>query len=195
MSDHLKPVGGVFSFADWQMNYYLRIREILLAGLHSNFEIQVLILSSLDVEEVVALERRQGNYYIVHHKMEQSLWHASKEVGQLTVTKRRAELLLADVELYKNLFLAAMKTCRYPDQEPIVLDGVNYYFSVMGRGAKSGKVWSPPTGSKMHRLVELAYALIELVNGQEKVDRVELSATSRLAIVQLTDELGDMNNK
>lgn len=188
-NDNLEPVESIFDDYDFRFQYYSLIRIVLMKGMSDSPEVRFLIIPSFSVEEVVAIEEEKGKYFIIHHKMEKSIWYTEKDKQKIGVIEKKVEILESDVNLYKELFKKAIHHRKYPDRELMGLDGVNYYFSVADRPLKTGTVWSPAEGSKMDRLVNIGNSLISLANETETGKVVVLDAALIQQIKQLTNEL------
>ena len=179
--DHLEPVRSIFDIYDFQFEYYSKVRNILFEGLTDNSEIRYLVMPSFSGENVLDISKDQKNfkYFIHHHIAEQSIWYSQndeKEV-KVKVKKIKKEISERDVELIKLLFQKAVSTSRYPDKKTYGLDGTTYYFFT---SRKSGAIWSPDSGSKMSRLVEIGYDIIDFSKNdsqnlsEEIVRKIEL---------------------
>ncbi|PKA81963.1 hypothetical protein ATE92_0086 [Ulvibacter sp. MAR_2010_11] len=163
-NDNLEPVESIFDDYDFLFEYYSHVRKILMNGMSDYPEVRFLIIPSFSPEEVVSIAKENEVYFIVHHKMEKSIWYTEKNKNKIQVQKKKVEISKPDVLLFKELFKQAIKNRKYPDKEIMGNDGVNYYFSVAdAHPLKTGTVWSPKPGSKMDRLKEIGYALINLV--------------------------------
>ncbi|WGF93989.1 hypothetical protein [Aequorivita marisscotiae] len=188
-NDNLEPVESIFDDYDFQFEYYSLIRKVLMNGMSDYPEVRFLIIPSFSVEEVVAIEKENEKYFIVHHKMSKSIWYTDKNKEKIKVKKKKVEISESDMKLYKELFKKAITHRKYPDKEIMGLDGVNYYFSVADRPLKTGTVWSPKSGSKMDRLKEVGYSLISLANDTKEDEKVELKTELIERIKKLTTEI------
>ena len=188
-SEHLEPVESIFDEYDFRFEYYSLVRKVLLNGMSDTPELRFLIIPSFSVEEAVAIEKRNGKYYIVHHKMKKSLWYTRKNKEKIGLEKKEVEISESDVKLYHELFKVAVNERKYPDKELIGFDGVNYYFSVEDVRLKTGTTWSPSENSVLDRLVDIGYSLIKLAL-QTKNDKIVKTDTElRNKITELTTEL------
>lgn len=167
-SDNLEPIESVFDAPNFQFEYYSLVRKVLMNGMSDRPIIRFLILPSSAVEEVVVIERKRNKYFIVHHKMTKNIWYTKYDKERIKVDVKSVEILENDVLVFKDLFYEAVKNKKYPDQKMITIDGAIYYFSVAGKSLKTGMVWSPEKGSKMGKLKEIGYSLINLVTKIEK---------------------------
>ncbi len=188
-NDNLEPVESIFDEFDFRLEYYSLVRKVLMNGMSDYPEVRFLIIPSFSVEEVVAIEKTDSTYFIVHHKMKESIWYTEKNKEKIEVEKKRVEISKSDAELYRELFSTAINKRKYPEKELWGTDGVNYYFTVSDRRLKTGTVWSPKSGSKMNRLNEIGYSLINLAKKTENEQIAELKPELIERIKKLTAEL------
>ena len=188
-NDSLEPVESIFDQFDFRFEYYSLVRKVLMNGMSDYPEVRFLIIPSFSVEEVVAIEKQESKYFIVHHKMKESIWYTEKNKEKIKVKKKRVEISKSDAELYRELFSKAINNRRYPEKELWVTDGVNYYFTVNDKRLKTGTVWSPTSGSKMDRLNKIGYSLISLANKTENGQVAKLKTELTEQIEKLTTEL------
>ncbi len=193
-NEHLEPVESIFDEYDFRFEYYSLVREVLMNGLSDTPEVRFLIIPSFAVEEVVAIEERKGKYYIVHHKMQNSIWYTEKNKDKIKVLKKAVEISKADMQLYHELFKVAVKNKEYPEQEILGFDGVNYYFSAKNdenNKLRTGTTWSPSEKSKIGGLTNIGKSLIKLAEStdEDKIAKLETKLTEQ--IKKLTIELGE----
>lgn len=188
-TEHLEPVESIFDEYDFRFEYYSLVRKVLLNGMSDTPELRFLIIPSFSVEEVVAIEERNGKYYIVHHKMKKSIWYTEKNKEKIGVNKQETEISKSDMELFQELFKVAVNNRKYPNEEIFGLDGVNYYFSVSDKRLKTGTTWSPKENSKLDRLVDIGYLLIKLASQTKKNKIAEIDTELENKILKLTTEL------
>jgi|TARA_R110002049_G_C8931795_1_gene544226 hypothetical protein len=172
-NDNLEPVESIFDDYDFLFEYYSIVRKTLMNEMSDYPEVRFLIIPSFTVEEVIAIEKEEKEdetekYFIVHHKMEKSIWYTEKNKEKIKVKKKKVEISVTDALLFKELFKKAINNRKYPEKEKMGLDGTNYYFSVADRVLKTGTIWSPRKGSKMYELKEIGYSIIKLANKTEK---------------------------
>ncbi|CAM1341929.1 hypothetical protein [Tenacibaculum amylolyticum] len=165
-NDHLEPVESVFDDLSYQ--YYTTVRKILFKGMSYRPEVRFVIIPSFSVEQVVAIEKSDDKYFIVHHKMEQSIWYTEEDPEKINVIKKKVEIPKKLAKLYKELFLIAINNRKYPEVEIWGNDGTNYYFTVYDSRLKTGMIWSPRPKSKMKRLEKIGYSLINLAYDTKK---------------------------
>ena len=89
--------------------------------------------------------------------------------------------------MLKTLFDTAISQTSYYEKEYFSTDGTDYFLTINKSGLRSGKVWSPPEGSKMKKLVDVGYKLIGLAKSEDVV--VTLDNEFRKEIEQLTIDL------
>ena len=184
-SDHLEPARGIFDCYDYQFEYYSKVRKVLFKDLDDSPEIRFLVMPSFSPENVLDIEfdRENEKYYLVFHICEKMIW--SNKTWKLTKVKRtRKEIAKESVELVKNLFEKAIQETKYPEENLLGLDGTKYYFSVH---SQTGVVWSPSEGTKMERLVNIGYKLIQLLKTDKEL--VELDDNFKENIIRLTTEI------
>ncbi|WP_394759678.1 hypothetical protein [Flavobacterium sp.] len=183
--DHLEPVEGVFFMYDFQVEYYPKVREILFDGLSDNPEIRYLIMPSFSGEKVLDINKdfASGKYFINFQVAEPSVWNSiQSDKKEVKVKKIKKEISAKDTELIKTLFKKAILTVKYPNKEMNGLDGTNYYFASSN---KSGTIWSPKSGSKMSKLVEIANGIVEF----SKNEKTDFNEEFVVKIKMLIDEL------
>ena len=188
-NDNLEPVESIFDEFDFRFEYYSLVRKVLMDGMSDYPEVRFLIIPSFSVEEVVAIEKKDSSYFIVHHKMKESIWYTEKDKKKIEVEKKSIEISKSDMELYRELFSIAINNRKYPETEMIGFDGVNYYFTVADKGLKTGTVWTPKKDSKMDKLKSIGYSLISLANNTEIGNLAEPKKELIERIKKLTEEL------
>jgi hypothetical protein len=160
---------------------------VLYQGLTDYPEIRFLVMPSFVPEQVLDIEydRENEKHYIVYHVGKDMIWD-NENWQKVKVFKYRKEITKNSAEVVKFLFKNAISHTKYSEFE-WGLDGANYYFTVSDTGQKSGMVWSPDDGTKMRRLVNIGYDLIELT--QQKAPIVEFDNSLKAEIEKLTEEL------
>ena len=194
--DHLVPTCGVFDMWDWRLEYRSRVRETLFNGLSNRPIIRFLTLPSFDTERVVEINREQDSLFIVYHVSEQQIW-SNNHWRNVKVKRFRTEIDIESVNLIRSLFGIATSQVRFPEtiidesgmmSITVGFDGTTYYFIFdCPSGRRSGTVWSPPEGSKMRRLVDIGYRLIDLAKSEQ--EKVRFDTEFQKEIQQLIDEL------
>lgn len=186
-NDHLEPVESIFD--EFLPDYYMMVRKVLMKGMSQQPELRFLIIPSFAVEETVAIEKEKGQYFIVHHKMQKSIWYTKKDQDKIPVLTKKVVISRSDVMLYTALFKKAINNRKYPKKAPWGNDGINYYFTVKDIRLKTGTVWSPRDGSQMDRLKKIGYSLIHLANETQvgKIAKLNLKVTQE--IKRLTAEM------
>lgn len=184
-NDHLEPVESIFDEYDYRFVYHSDIRKILMNGMSDIPEVRFLIIPSFATEEVVAIEKEDENYFIIHHRMTKSIWYTDENKEDIKVQKTKVQISKSDAQLYIDLFKVAMSKRKYPVEMNFGNDGNNYYFSVYDSPLKTGTVWSPRKGTKMKELVDIGNSLIKLALQTEKGKIAQLNDETKLKINQL----------
>ncbi|MGO3155611.1 MAG: hypothetical protein ACTIK4_11520 [Mesonia sp.] len=187
--NNLEPVESIFDEYDFRFEYYAFVRKMLMSGMSDTPELRFLIIPSFEVEEVVAIEERNEKYFIVHHKMKESIWYTEKNREKIEVEKKEIEISKIDLELYHELFKIVVKNRQYPDEQTLGFDGTNYYFSVADERLKTGTIWSPSEKSKIGRLTKIGNSLINLVQTTKKENIAKLKPELIKEIKELTTEM------
>lgn len=95
------------------------------------------------------------------------IW-SNKNVEEVKVKEYKTEIDSKSVQLIKSLFLKAIKQTKYPEENDMGFDGVNYHFFAWDYGLKTGTTWSPQT-PKMKKLVEIGNELINLSKSNNSI--------------------------
>lgn len=188
-NDHLEPVESIFDHYNLRFKYYSKIRTVLMDGMSPYPEVRFLVVPSFSAEKVVSIEVEDGNYYIIYHEMEESIWYTKKNPKQIKVRKKKVEITKSDMLLFQELFKQAIRNRKYPDEEFWGSDGTNFYFSVADKRLKTGTVWSPSWGTKMRRLVEIGNMLIRLAKDTDSGELASLSVKQKEEIMLLSAEI------
>ena len=202
--NYLEPVRGIFDEADFSFEYYSIVRKLLFDGLSNNPEIRFLEMPSFSAESVLDIEfdRNKKEYYLIYHVSEENIWYVccvSKREA-VKVVKYKTEIDEESVELLKTLFLIATSQVRYPPPPvinadgsysvTIIADGTRYYFTTNKYDKiRTGVTHSPGKGSRMHKLVDIGYKLVELVKSEN--DFVSIDEPFKKEIEKLTEELSE----
>ena len=177
-SDYLEPARGTFEVSDSSLEYYSIVRKLLFDGLSDNPEIRFLEMPSFTPESVLDIEfdRAKSEYFMSYRISEQNIWYAPNR-KEVKVEKFRIEIEKKSVELLKTLFYIATSQVKYPP--PIInedgsltvarsFDGTSYYFTTnQYYKIRTGMTHSPSKGSKMHKLVNVGYKLVELAKSDK----------------------------
>ena len=166
----LRPVRGVFDIYDYQLDYYYKVRKILLTGSNEKPIIRFLVLPSFTPENVleIKIDSDNNSAYLVYRICEEMIWYCKKNWEYIKTIEFKSEIDLYSVALIKNLFDMAISQVNYSDVCGLGIDGTSYYFSIYDVGWKTGTVWSPHTG-KMKKLVGIGKKLIELVSSDNEI--------------------------
>jgi len=201
--DHLEPLKSMYDYSDSSIEYRMKVRKILFSGLSDRPEIRFLEIPSFTPESVLDIEFNQDKCYLIYHICEENIWYnRSKE--QIKVHKFRTEINKASFVLIKKLFDLAIAGVRFPttpvpeiDEDGrvvllihnLVEDGTSYYIttSVWGQYKKTGTIHSPGKGTKIGRLVNIGYQLIELAKSEKQI--VDIGEKLQDEIETLIEEL------
>jgi len=186
-NEKLEPVQSVFDGVNF--DYHYLIRKILMKEMSIRPEIRFLIIPSYGVEETIAIEKVNGKYFIVHNKMEKSIWYTKKRPDKIKVLNKSVEIRELDMKLYRDLFLIAINNKEYSEKKTIRIHSNHYFFSVLDKRLKTGMIQSPKKNTRMDRLKNIGYSLIEIVKKTESGQTGEVSQKLREEIKLLTKEL------
>jgi len=191
----LEPDDGIFSTYGPIDPYYIRVNELLLAD-HQYRKCQMLFMPAFQNEGIVYIVRDQDSTKIsvVTKEIQPKLWSAMMDVlwresdgksislkadsqyhalNKVTVhvTTKTAQIDPATADLLEAIWEAILKNIEYPDLATYGKDGVTYhaahYFS--GLGYRAGKTWSPKKGTQASDFIQIAEALRDFANADEKV--------------------------
>ena len=204
-TDHLEPELGFFEIDDRQVEYYTKVRSKLFNGLTVNPEIRFQVMPSFSPENVLDIEfdRNNNKYYLIYHICKEKIWN-HKNWKNIKVDRFKTEIDKKSVELIQSLFFIAVNQAKRPHLEieiidgpdeqlilikglKIPLDGTRYYFTATKYYKRSGVTHSPVHGSKMKKLVDIGYELIELAKSQKEI--VEFDEELQEKIEKLIEEL------
>jgi len=188
LSDHLEPVDGIFNSYDFQIEYYSRVRKMLFEKLIDRPEIRFLVMPSFTPENVLDIEYDKINvkFFLVYHICEKMIWD-NKSWDKTKVIEYRKDINKESVDLIKTLFKRAISQTRFYESSMLGFDGETYYFSYSDNGLKTGSVWSPNGGTKMGRLVNIGFKLIDLTKKDDKPVLIE--GKLKQDILNLTNDL------
>lgn len=186
--NHLEPVEGFFDMHPYLLEYYSNVRELLFNELSEYPEIRFQIFHSYAPEEVLDIDFDSENekYYLIYHRCKRNI-SSSEKWRKVQVERYITEIDKESVEIIKSLFDIAIMQTRFPADLIIGNDGTTYYFSTFRFGLISGKVWSPPEGSNMKKLVEIGYDLIALAKSNGVL--VKIDTDLRTKIENLVNDL------
>lgn len=173
-SNHLEPVEGFFDAFNFQFEYYSQIRKILFEGLSDRPVVRFLVLPSFVQEHVLDIEEdmESKKYFLVYHTVDQMIW-SNEEPSKIKVKKFRKEITRESVDMFRTLFLKALKLTRYSNEGKWGLDGVNFYFFAWDSGLLAGTIWSPRKDTELMDLIDISYKLVSLVQGSEKTVKID----------------------
>lgn len=202
--DHLEPEDGYFAEYGGPDPYDLRVAELLL-GEHGYRRCQMVFKPSFEAERAVYIVREdeKRDAVVVARELAPPLWNSMSVILQLEstdgtvsysresrrnaldkvtveVVESSAVLDAATAELLEEVWALALMQTRHPTHAVHGFDGTLYHAAswVRGFGYHTGKIWTPPPGSKPWDLVELAEALEEFALSGES----ERSAARRRLI-------------
>lgn len=185
--DHLVPQPAVLGEYDVD-EYQVALAQAFLPDRYR--DVQMLVVPSFQPEQSVYVRRPvlRGRApagvspVVVSIRARKSLWAERSRIvagGRRNFTataedQRRAmaqvrpdldvaeaPLAEATVVVLEELWTAALRQVRYPEQPRLGLDGVTYHFAdwTRGFGYRAGTVWLPATTSRLAGLVEVGEAL------------------------------------
>lgn len=170
MIDHLEPIHSLLDSPDYEQTYHTRLKEKLCFNLKTDFKIRFLILPSFQPEQILIsqYDGLTGQHSLVHRIVEKPIWQ-NANWEQLNIRENRKVITQAQLQSITTIFNTALYEVRYPRKKFGRLDGIYFYFSTNNYGIKSGKTWSPEKGTKMSKLVEFGYQLIEFTHGNIEI--------------------------
>jgi len=172
--DHLQPVGSIYDIYNYEFEYYSKVRKVLFKELTDSPSMRFQVMASFTPEHVLDIDFDKDNskYYMIYHICEEEIWYNEKW-EKIKVKKFKTEIDKESFELIKSLFSIAIAQTKFPENEIIGFDGADYYFSINKFGLKSGTVWSPPSGTKMRKLVDIGYELIKLTQSEKELVKID----------------------
>ena len=182
--EHLEPSERFNTSTGVLGTYYTRTLPLLHAGFTDAFLARCTVIPSFTPEYAWSVEQRADGAHLLTNSFSTNYWYA----GGKNVTPVRKDILLEPdlVLAVEELFSATVAGTRIPEQETLGMDGISYYFAApaKGGGQSLGRIWSPPKGSPMFRLTQVADALFALPEGKGP-SQAELAKEMR----QLLDDL------
>ncbi len=176
--DHLEPTEGYFSLYRHQYEYYPFIYKYLIKDLAWDPVARILTIPSFSGENVLSIERvgpEDKKFKVIYKTCKESIWY-KKDKGSIEVLSFEKDIDSTTVELLRKIFEKVLADTRYNCKGRFGLDGVTYVFTgfSLGFGVRSGEIWSPANGTKMHDLIELGDLLIELAKTENNDNRKKL---------------------
>lgn len=163
MGDFLEPVDGYFSTNS--ADYYLRVRETLLADFSNTPLAGLVVLPSFTPEYALWIGKDWRRHYAVYRVGKTSIWQALQQplAAPVSFHTCNAEIPSELAQALAAVFWAALGQTRYSDNRGIVLDGTAYYFTAFqtGLGSRSGQTQSPDFSSNLGKLTALAESVIQ----------------------------------
>lgn len=185
--DELEPASSVFStFVDYDL-HLMYLRSALIGGNPWDKEALMVANPTFDPPWAVYLAGgdQPGPPFLVysvmtpdyhekyhHHIKNPAFVYAlfdphQKLVDYKELGARREVMRLQEetADLLRRVWTAMLNRARYPDRSWFGLDGIRYWFGhfIAGKGVRSGTIWSPDAGTKLHALIKLAEQMRRLV--------------------------------
>lgn len=178
--DHLEPTEGYFSLYRHQYEYYPFVYKHLINDLSWDPVARILTMPSFSGENVLSIEstnKEDTKFKVIYKICKESIWY-KKNNDSIEVISFENDIDSTTVILIKKIFGKVLADTRYNKKASAGLDGVTYVFTgfFLGFGVRSGEVWSPANGTKMHDLVELGDLLIELAKSDNSDNRMKLES-------------------
>ena len=165
--DYLRPSQGYLISPAYAADYYPKLREVLYAGLSDSPTARVVVQPSFAPEYVVSIDQKAATYFLTYQVCQTSLWSTLAHKGKLVeVTTKTVEISQTLATAIARLFNAAIAQTKYPGPvQRLGFDGTTFTFSTFrpGIGLQGGDTWSPPAGTHMGALVDLADRLKQVV--------------------------------
>ncbi len=184
--NHLKPLGNIFN--QNHLRYYLKLTDILVGDVFT--ELSLLEVPAFDFKNILYVERKKGieNYKIVYRIAKEVVFPSKDE--KIEVIQYERKLSPDSYRILERLFEIALQQTRYPEKEPIILDGAEYYFS---NRLKSGKISSPNDNSLMGMLVSICERIKNLVTANNQ--RLDFDKDLREKIEKLIQNINNENKE
>jgi hypothetical protein len=182
--DHLVPATGYYT--DRWASYHARLQDVLCAGLSNKPLARVIAQPALRLEYVVSVDQKEGKYYLTYRLPQTSIWGAiqKKSDEKIEVKTQTLELTEATATALAQLFSVAIAQTKYPKpMARAITDGETYTFVTFERwaGFRAGEIWSPPTGTRMGRLVAVVESLRKATAQPQPLPAALLQEIAQLA--------------
>jgi len=165
--DHLEPVEGYFSSFDFQNERRLKVREVLFNGLTDQPLIRIVVWPTFSPIYLVSVDVVKSDTLLIlrEHK---KVWTSKTEIPG--VAERRVHISSRLALELNSIFQQYILRTRYPEFDIVITDGTTYYFTcfVLGKGLIAGMKHSPPEGSRVYQLTELADLLRAISSGENR---------------------------
>jgi len=184
--DHLQPAAGYYTNGSPLLGpYYLKVQEVLYAGLSTAPLARVVTLPSFQVEDVISVDQKASKYYLTYQAAQKSIWHAlqAKTNEKIVVNTQEIEITPEAATAIAALFNAALSQMRYPEPSMSMgKDGTTYTFITVKQwaGLRAGETWSPPAGTRMGRLVAVVESLRKATAQQQPLPAALLQEVAQL---------------
>jgi hypothetical protein len=203
--DHLEPERGILNQAEWQWNYSLKLREVLLKDAGGYHLARMVCLPAFEPEWVVTVVRQDGEdrdapqtYFVEYVAAEKKLFPPNEAQG-VKAKKSRAPLDRETAESLNKTWRRMLRMTRYPKEPRLGADGVDYHFSryvpLVDRGQSDplagwehGTIWTPDEESTCGELVAIGERLKAYATAQPE-DRAKVSREIRERADKLASRL------
>ena len=192
--EHLEPSDRFNTSTGVLKTYYNGVLPLLHAGFTDASLARCTVIASFTPEYAWSVEQRTDGTHLLTNSFSTNYWYAR---GKDVTPVRKDILLEPELALaVEELFNTAVAGTRVPEQETLGMDGVSYYFAApaKGGGPSVGRTWSPPEGSPMFRLTQVADALFALPEGKGP-SQAELAKEMRLLLDDLRRPKAEASGK
>lgn len=193
-TSHLQPEEGIFGFKMLDPYFEAVSDRLLSASRYRNC--QAVFMPSFSQESAVFLERDNDRAVsvVVAKQMERQLWaemnafikarsgvigdHRTWADDQRTalhqiesvIVTRKAQIDEKTADVLESVWSGMLARVKYPEKANLGLDGETVHFAnfIPKFGYQTGKVWSPHKGTPSYEFVELAKALRDYPDVNEK---------------------------
>jgi len=187
--DHLLPMEGIFGIFNFQVEYYSEVRKILFEGLEEMPSFRIIVLPSFSEEYLITTKEKDGKFSLLLRKPNKNIWYSMQEgktkLKSIEIEDFEIQIDSLSKDIFFNAFDCALTETKYADHHLLGLDGTTYIFQTVkyGRGKRTGHTWSPPSKSKMGKLVEVVESLTKSLQ-KEKVNQFEEAKNKAQVLIQ-----------
>ena len=186
--ENLEPNSSVLN--EYSIEYYSKIREILLKDISPISEMQYIVVPSFSPEYLlnVYFDITTEKYCFQFSKCDISIWstmdnHKNKN-KKPKVSSKKKYIDENSFKIIQMLYKKAIDQTKYFKKDYIISDGEHYYFIINENGeSKSGTVHSPYEG-RTKKLVDINEKLIKFIESENK----EIDSQLKNEIQKLSDE-------
>ena len=182
IEDHLNPENGVYNNYDFNLNYEIKIRKVLLSKLSEYPTLRFLVIPSFTPPYVMDLVENKGKYTIVLLKCNMKVWN-NENWEKIKLKEKFVEISKVDAEQLLELYNLAVSETKYPKKERKMYDGIEYHFSL---STKSGKTRSPNNKTKIGKLVTVSKDIVKLIENNN--EKIEFDNEMKIKINELINE-------